>query len=221
MNMNIFWFSALQSYSLVIAVVIGLVRFHQLDKSYRPFIILCCLGIVNEIISTALIWSHHSNAWNNNLYILAESLLYVRLFYNWGEFKDSGQGYLALIFFLVAVWITDNLITGSIFQFSSYFRIIYSFTLIFLSINEINRLLFSNRHSLLKNARFLICMGIVIFYTYKAIVETFYLFQLNFSNSFYNSVHLILEVVNLVVNFIFAFAVLCIPRRQNFILPFS
>jgi hypothetical protein len=50
-------------------------------------------------------------------------------------------------------------------------------------------------------------------------VETFYLFQLDFSNQFYHNIYIIMDSVNLFVNLIFALAVLWIPTRQKYILP--
>ena len=218
--MDIYILSLAESYSIGIAATIGLVRFKVIDKSYHPFIWICCLAFVNEIISTITAQVFRNNAINLNIYVLCEALLFIRLFYNWGEFKVSVNSYYGLSIFLVAVWVLDNFILNSFLTINSLFRIIYSFTLIFLAINQGNRMLFNTRGALLKNPRFLISTGIVIFYSYKATFETFYLFKLNFSNNFYSSIHLILEAVNLLVNLIFALAVLWIPERQKFILRY-
>ena len=218
--MDIYILSLAESYSIGIAATIGLVRFKVIDKSYQPFIWICCLAFVNEIVSTITAQVFRNNAVNLNIYVLCEALLYIWLFYNWGEFKVSVNSYYGLCIFLVFVWVLDNFILNSFLTINSLFRIVYSFTLIFLAINQGNRMLFNTRGALLRNPRFLISTGIVIFYSYKATFETFYLFKLNFSNNFYNSIHLILEAVNLFVNLIFALAMLWIPGRQKFILRY-
>jgi hypothetical protein len=59
---------------------------------------------------------------------------------------------------------------------------------------------------------------VIIFFTYRAIIEVFYLMKLPFSNQFYLNVYVIMDFVNLFVNLIFALAVLWIQTKQKFIL---
>jgi len=219
--MNLFVLSVISGCSIVIAVVIGLVRFKSIHKSYRPFIIICCVGLVTEIAGTIAAYISRNNSIPYNIYAITESLLYLWLFWNWGEFHGKVKQVMLLGLFLVAVWTSDNLVFHSIHTINPLFWIIYSFTLIFLSINQLNRLLFSERGALLKNARFLICMGIVIFYSYTATIEVFYILELNLSDRFFTDIYLILELLNFIINLVFALAVLWIPTKQRFILPFS
>src|SRR5687768_15459181 len=182
--MDIFELSIIQSYSIVIATIIGLVRFHKIVKSYRPFIFICLLALTNEIFSTFAAYSFKSNAVNANIYVLIETVLFVWLFKNWGAFQRRSWHYPFILFLFILIWIYDNLIWNNLNSFNSLFRICYSFCLIFLAIDQVNKLLVSVRVNLLKDSRFLICMGILIFYSYKATIEVFYLFKLNFSDSF-------------------------------------
>jgi hypothetical protein len=161
----------------------------------------------------------HSTAVNGNVYVLTEAVLYCWLFYNWSSLLRNKKRYGLLIVFICIAWVTDNFILHSIHTSNSLFRIISSFILVFLAIDQINRLLTTERSAILSNARFLISTGLVIYFTYKAMVETFYLFQLDFSNRFYHNIYIIMDCVNLFVNLIFAVAALWIPTRQKFILP--
>jgi hypothetical protein len=161
----------------------------------------------------------HSTAVNCNIYVLAEAILYCWLFYNWSSFLRNKKKYGLLLVFICIAWITDNFILHSLHSSNSLFRIISSFVLVFLSIDQINHLITTERSTVLTNARFLISTGIVIYFTYKAMVETFYLFQLDFSNQFYHNIYIIMDSVNLFVNLIFALAALWIPTRQKYTLP--
>ena len=218
--MNIFELSVIQSYSICIASFIGLVRFKRIDKSYRPFIFLCWIALMNELISTYVAHRFHTNAANANIYVFVESVFFAWLFRNWGFLQKRSWHYPLSLFILLIVWLFDNLIWHSLREFNSFFRIFYSFFLIFLAINYINWLFLRSRGHLLRHAGFLICIGILIFYSYKATIEVFYLLRLNFSNNFYNKIHHILEIINLFVNLVYALAVLWIPKKQKFILPY-
>jgi hypothetical protein len=217
--MDLFAISTIGGFSIGIAASTGLVRYHHIVESYRPFIFICCLAFVNEITSYITAHVFHNNAVNLNIYILAEAILYLWLFSNWRGFR-SRFAYGYTLIFLTGVWIVDNFILNSFLTINSLFRVVYSFTLIFLSINQLNKLLLIRREQLIRDPRFLICSGIMIYYSYKATIETFYLLQINFSNHFYNQVHFVLEIVNVFVNLVFALAITWIPRKQKFILPF-
>jgi len=219
--MNLFTISVISSFSIGIAAITGLVRHKRIDESYQPFIVICWVSLLAETISLIFIYRFRNNAVPYNIYAITEAVLYVWLFKSWGEFENKPKTLISLVIFLGLVWVTDNFILNSFFSINPLFWIVYSFTLIFLSINQLNRILVTGRTSLLRDSRFLICMCIIIFYSYTATIEVFYILKLNFSDFFYNRVYLVLEIVNFIVNLIFAAAVVWIPRRQKFILPFS
>jgi len=83
-----------------------------------------------------------------------------------------------------------------------------------LSVNSVNRQIVSEKKSLLQNSRFLICMGLIIYYTYRIIVDAFsikgmsqpFLMQLSDFNRYL--------LVGL--NILFALAALWIPAKKNY-----
>lgn len=218
--MNFFSLSLLSGYSIALAVIIGLVRFRKINPTYRPFIFICILGLCNEILSLVMLRLYRTNAVNANIYVWLEFILFLWQFRLWGSLNKKSWHFPLLVSLLTLVWIYDNLVWNQLTSFNSLFRICYSFCLIFLSIDQINSLLVRSRGSVLRNSRFLICIGIIIFYSYKATIEVFYLLKLNFSNSFYDNIAIILTLVNLFVNLVYTLAVIWIPRKQKFILPY-
>jgi hypothetical protein len=202
-------------YSITIAVVIGLIRFNKVLPAYRPFIIILCLGFINHTLSVILSETIRNNSVNSNIYILFESLLYLLLFKNWGAFNKKIILFYSLFIFLSGLWIYDNLIWHSLLVTNSLFRIVYSFVLIFLSIGQLNKLIVTAKKNLFYNAIFLICCGIIIYFSYKAIIEVFFFARIKASDQFYINIITILVFVNLFVNLIFAWAVLWIPKKQK------
>ena len=202
-------------YSIVIASIIGLIRFNKVLPSYQPFIILLFLGLINHTLSVIFNETIKNNALNSNVYVLLESLLYLFLFKNWGAFIKKNTLFYSLFIFLTGLWIYDNLIWHSPHITNSLFRIVSSFILIFLSIGQLNKLIITAKNNLFYNSIFLICCGIIIYFSYKAIIEVFFFIQLEASQQFYIHIWVILVFVNLFVNLIFAWAVLWIPKKQK------
>lgn len=210
-----YYVSVALGYSIVIATVIGLIRFKEVLPSYWPFLIILCLGFLNHTLSVIFNEIIRSNAVNSNVYVLLESLLYLLLFKNWGAFYKKNILFNFLFVFLFSLWTYDNLIWHSITITNSMFRIISSFILIFLSIGQLNKLIVTAKKPLLYNAIFLICCGVITYFSYKAIIEVFFFIQLPASDQFYTNIFIILIFVNFIVNLIFAWAVLWIPKKQK------
>ncbi len=206
------------SFSILLAAVVGCLRYHRITPGDRLFIYIVWVALINEILSLVFTAVFRSTAINNNVYVLVEALLYCLMYYHWNLGFQSRKKLIWLLVATVVFWIWDNLIRHRPTEINSLFRIFSSFILVFLAIDQINQLIVTERKRLMTNARFLISVGVVIFFTYRAIYEAFYL-KILFSIPFYHGVNKIMEYVNLFVNLIFALAALWIPTRRKFILP--
>ncbi|MBC7828225.1 MAG: hypothetical protein H7122_10805 [Chitinophagaceae bacterium] len=207
------------SYSIVLAMIIGLVRFRKIIRTYRPFILILILSFVGELLNTLLSYYFRNNALSANIYVLVECYLWLWQFYWWGAFKKKPYKVWLLVSVLTIIWMLENILMQKIWTFSSIFRISYAFVLIFLCIDQLNDMIVNERKALLRSSRFLICLGVVFFYSYKIMVEAFYLFELTLSGAFHSYLYYILVYMNLFVNLVFALAALWIPTRQRFTLP--
>src|SRR5258705_12392218 len=122
-----FYDGVILGYSVIIAVVIGLIRFRKIMDSYQPFIFILCLDFLNLSLSVILSETIRNNAVNSNIYVLLKSLLYLWLFKNWGAFYKKSTLFYSLAVLLIAVWIYDNLIRNHLTTTNSLFRIVLSF----------------------------------------------------------------------------------------------
>ena len=218
--MDLFTLSALLSSSVLIGGVIAIIRFGQIQKTYHPFIFLIWVGCVNETISYFSAISHRNTILNNIIYDLLASLLLLWLFKNLGIFKKRQYLYYLLGFLFVVLWIIESFYSERFgTAFNSYFSICYSFSLVLLSITAINRLLFEEKE-VIKHPTFLICIGVLIFFTYKIVVEMFWLYGLKESRSFRINVLIILMFINFLCNLIYALAIVWMRRKQAFTLRF-
>jgi len=206
------------NHSIIIAAVIAFFRFKSISDSYYPFIILIWLGLLNESISLALISNGYSNTVNSNIYVLFDYLLILWQFYKWNTSGPSRYYIVAVIGLIV--WIADNFLMNSPDQNNSAFRVFYSFIVLFFSIDKMNSIIIFENLRISKNAIFLICVGFIFYYTLKACVESFNMFHPGLTRILLRKFWLILYIANFITNLLFALAVLWIPKRQRFILPY-
>ncbi len=208
------------SFSVLIAAAIALIKFSNIKKSYYPFIYVIWLASFNEVLSYFLIQNGKFNVLNSNIYCLLESLLLLWFFRNIGNFKKyKNLPYLLGTIFIIA-WVIENFFINSIDKdYTSWFILIYSFPVVLMSINAINLLLFKEKE-LLTNPLFLICIGFIVFFTYRIVVEVFWMYGLLASSNFAVRVYHILSFVNLLSNLIYALAILWMKKKHAFTLQF-
>lgn len=206
------------SYAVGIAAILGLVYSRRIDRAFFPFIFFLWAGFLNEIISTICISVYRTNAINSNIYVLLSSLLVLWQFKGWGLFKRNNWVFPSLVFLFIGCWIIDSFFIGRINRFNPYYRIFYSFTIVLMSIQMINRLFSTQKKQLIRNSIFLICICFIVFFTYKALIEIFWVYGLNSTRDFRVEVYRIMTYINLTVNLIYAIAILWMPRKQESLL---
>ena len=210
----------LLSLSVVFAAILGVVRFRKMDPDYHPFIYYVWLGLVVEIAAYILLSNKKENivSYLFNFFAIGEFYLLTLLFYNWGLFKRERAVFVSIIFVSILLYACTLYIRG--YDKVNYFaRIVNSFALIFFSISSFNKMILNERSNIFKNPKFWICIGIVIFYTYFILVYTEKLSFLNIKRStdFVIKVWQINAYANLLVNLLYAVAVIWIPRKKNII----
>jgi hypothetical protein len=206
------------NHSIVIAVIIGVIRFKKIAADFYPFLLVILTGLVNESLSLVLIYTTGSNTINSNFFVLLEYALLLWQFYRW-EGRHHKK-YFLLAGIGLAIWITDNLLVNTLAQNNSLFRVFYSFVILFLSIDEINKLIIFENEDLLKNACFIICFTFLFYYGLKAFIESYNMFHLGLSKGLLQSLWIILYFVNVVANLLYAIAILCMPPKLKFTFPY-
>lgn len=213
--MGLYKITAVLGYSILFAAVIGLVLYEEIRTEYRPFLYIVWLGFVNHNLSLIMVYYFKSNAINGNIFVLVESLLYLRLFGNLGIFNKRKDVFSALVLFIISTWIMDNIVFHNLQTANAGFRIINSFVMIFLAIEQLNVLIVTVRKNLLRNSIFTICCGVLIYFTYKTFIEVFFLVEMSSSIKLITNIYSILVYINCFVNLLFAWAVLWIPRKKQ------
>ena len=207
-------FVAFFSFSIYIAGIISAIRYNKINKAYHPFLYCIWIACGNEIISFTLTRYHNGTSINNNIYVLLESLLLSFLFKNIGAFYRS-RLFVTVIGTLIVGWLLETFVFGSITKPDIYFRVLYSFSIVLLSINTINEIIANNKK---RNATFLLCIAFIIYFTFKVFVYAFWISGL--SSGFLSGLFAIMVYINFLTNLIYAIAVLWMPRKLEFSLPY-
>lgn len=210
--MNVFF--SLAPFSIFLAAAIAIFRFRAIHPMFYPFIYCQWVGAANEIFSHFLILSGQYTIINGNLYVLVESFFLVWLFREMGTIRSKAP-FGALLLLLAGVWLAENVVFGSLTHYSRFFRIFYSFVIVFLSINTVNKMIFSQRR-LLRDARFLLCLAFIIYFTYKALACSFVLSKELERTTFLLYMFHIMGYVNFVTNLLYALVVLWMPGKPNY-----
>lgn len=207
--------------SIFISGIIAIFRFKQIPETFRPFIYLIWIGCLNEVVSVYLAFRYHNNVICSIVYTLIESLFFLWFFKRLNLFDGINRKWLYFLAVLfVGIWIANSFLSDSFgTQITYYFDITYAFCLVILSIRVVNNLLFTERE-LMKSPAFLICIGLIIFFTYQIIQRMFGLAGLKNSYTFRANVQVLLYIINFLVNLIFALAVLWMRKKQAFTLQF-
>lgn len=206
------------SFSILLAGTIGLFRFKKIDRTYYPFLYLLWIGCINEIISFFLVQKGFHTIVNSNIYILLEAIFIIWYFQQTRLFDAHPGLFIMIVVSLLAFWITENLVLHPLSHYSIYFRIYYSAVIVFMSILTINQLLLREYQAVGRNATFILCIGFITYFLIKVLVNSFWLYGLSSSRTFLLQVSRILAFVNLITNFIYALAVIWIPKKQVSIL---
>lgn len=204
------------SLSILFPLLTGLIRYRNIPVSYRPLIYALGIGLVNEVVCYTLFYSS-SNALPTNIYFLCEAMLLTWQFHAWKNTLKQKWAFLLLEGILLASWTIENIVLGRIYDFSPVFQVGYSLILILLSVNQLNWLIVNERGVITRNAVFLICVAIIVFFSYKVLAEIFYYYAPE--KIIKNNIFGIESYLNVGYNILLATAISCIPPKRIFILP--
>jgi hypothetical protein len=207
------------SLSISFAVIIGIVRFRRIDPSYYPFLFNCMAALSVEILNRILNVTGQRNAFTFvlNVFSYIDFFFFLWLFHNWGLFNRKKSTFIAIAGVFFVIWLATNIIFTGFIKNNLYFFILYSFALIFFSVSTFNRMVVHERSSIFKNPKFWICLGIIIFYSFFIVYSsTGITFMYVPSREFRRGLQAIMVYSNLLVNILYAVAVIWIPRKKNF-----
>lgn len=209
------------SFSIVIPVILGLIRFKKIDVVYRPLLYCLCIGLVNESVGFVLSRYHKPNVINVNIYYIIESILLLTLFRNWNILGNRNQRYIPLVLLLITGWLYETVFISKMKDFDSWFLIGYSTILCILSLFMLANLITYERGLLLTNADFIICITFLMYYSFTILSEIFWMYGSTLSRQFLKNIAAISNFTNLFSNLFYTIAIAWMPTKRRFSMPSS
>ncbi|MDP4150330.1 MAG: hypothetical protein Q8927_09680 [Bacteroidota bacterium] len=194
-------------------------RWPRIDNRYRPFFFLLVIGFVTEVVSFILIKGfHRQNGFVVNIYILIEWIMIAWQFHVWGLLKQRANLFWTLVGLVSLVWVGEYFVFGHLSDFSPYFRCLYFFLIVLMSINNINFMITHDNRSLIRNPKFLICIGFLIYFVFMILDYWAYQVSRYNKSSLSTTFVFLMAYINAGTNSIYAIAFLLIPARVKFTL---
>ncbi len=211
----------------LVPLIAGLSRLKKMDPAFHSLIYIFGAAVVAEIIRFINLYTYYINNQEDNyrsfigynFYVLIIGLLYTHFFFKLGLFKKREWLYKVMLIALPLLWIFDHFVIHgySIHKPTIIYRLFYAFFLCLYAVQQINKLLVTERGNLLTNPAFLVCFCLLFFFLPYIISEGIFLFNPKVSDSFAKAVFLFRSYANPINYLIFTVAMLWIPPKKNFI----
>lgn len=204
--------------AIFIAAIVGIIRFRKVDKVFHPFIFLCWLAAFTELLGELKIFPETVNGNVFNIYSVGEYSLITWLMLRWRVI--SLTAYRAIMIGLSLAWFTEFIVFDRMHMAANYFNIIYGLVIVMLSVRCLAWRISVERGSLIKSPYVIISSAFILYFTVAAIVAAFWMYGNYGSADFVRAVVVFHYIVNLVANLTYAIAILCMPRKDPFTLPY-
>ncbi|TAD81629.1 MAG: hypothetical protein EAY75_17470 [Bacteroidetes bacterium] len=213
--------SFLLSFTIVIPAIIGLVRYRQMDRRYHPFVWICCFTVCSELFKFYLNLQNITSTASYNIALMVVSCLYLYLFWGWGLLRRPRGFVYGFAAILLVVWVADHFLIGGIriHARTNLFRVCFALTIVTMSIENLSRLVTLEKQNLARNAQFLICLSLTLYYTFRILIDVFMPLG-SFSRSFQFNLATTQRIFLQLLYFTFALATLWIPTKKKFTMLF-
>lgn len=213
---GIFIITSICSFTALFPLLKGILKLKKINKIYISFIWYIIIGSFVEITGRLLIFFHKYDISRilSNVYALYEGFVFLILFNHWGVLKKRINLFILFVIYL-STWIYDNFLLNSINKVNSFHIIIYSTITVVISIKLFQESYITNEKHSFKDPLTVISATLIINYTYRSILESLYLFKLDFSNEFYLRAFMIFVILNVLSNCTYTYAIHCMSQKRR------
>lgn len=208
----------ISAFSIALAAILGIFRYRKVDRVFHPFIYLCWVAFATEIITRIYFYPRALTAYSANVYSIAEFSLILWLMWRWRVIGRTAFWWINLI--LLLLWCTEFLLFDRFEAYASYFNIIYALVILLVSIKCLSWRLTAERGNLIRSPYLIICFSFIIYFSVATIVNAFWFYGYHGSLNFSKAVTYLHFFANSLCNINYAIAILCMPRKDPFILPY-
>jgi hypothetical protein len=208
------------SLSIGFTVIIGVIRYRVIDKSYYPFFYLAGISLLMEIAGFVFTKTEMYSVILAimNIFCFVEFFFYTWLFHLWGLFNFKRKIFIFIIILSFSCWLVFTFFVDGFTKTAIYFPVVYTMLLLFFALTAFNKVVIPDRGAIFKNPKFWILIGVIIFFAFYLLIASTRLsvFGKNTSSNLRRNLYDIVVYSNLIVNLMFAIGALWIPRKKNF-----
>lgn len=199
----------------LLPAILAVKKFPLATLDYRPFFLLVWLRTINVILSFVLLDQFSTNTYTNNIYVLFESLVILYQFWRWKLFQQNKPSVYILYSLLMVFWLTENFGFSGLEQPCAYFKLVYSFVMVILSITQINNITGHSRLPIERNPIFIICFAFIILYIMTILREVLDLYVQSQNGMSLNNEILFFNLSEVFTNVFFGIAILKMPLKRS------
>jgi hypothetical protein len=207
----------ISTYATTIPAIICLFIFYKADKKFLPIVLLIFVSPIADLLGNYWIKSFRNNIVIVNIYSILEVLLIIWQFSRWKLFENLRTPRLIAMAFAI-LYMIDLMIPAVENIYTFYFNIISSFLIVIMGILQINKVLLTGNKMIIKNPVFLICIGLILFFTTLAIVDVFYFYGYHNTIALSINMYNLVKIMNIITSLIFAVALFYIPKKRQTLL---
>lgn len=204
------------NYLVIISVIISLFKVNKIDKKFLPFFFLIWLNLLNEILSDLIANYFKTNAPNSNIYVLVSEFFVLCQLQIWSRAKLKRIYSWSLIGILAFIWGYENILYSTLWKFNSYSTIFFYFVIVVFTAQVLSQNIFTRSKGIIGKTIFILCSAFLLKYAVSIVVEIFWLYGANLSDAFLKNIYWIVSYVNLLVNIIYAIAVIWVPKKREY-----
>jgi hypothetical protein len=209
-------YSRLLSYTIVIPVAIGIVRYKKIDPSFRPFFLLVFFDFFTEILYEVLSRTIETNSISYNFYNLVAFFIIGKQLVMWGLLNSKSLitifvGAITFIF-----WVWDNLFLNSLWSFNSYNILLIAVLICLFSIQAISKLSLVIKNEKRRNLVFVIIGIWVSKYIILIVTEISWVSFKSLGQNFFLKTTYLALFAGAIFNLAYALIALWVPKKREF-----
>lgn len=211
-----YWFIRCIDYFILVPVIIGIIRLRKIDLDFFPFLLLLFYDFTNELLFEILTRTIHTNSISSNVYVLVSFYILLFQLVRWGVIPYKKQ--IAFLVFLVLflLWLIENTVFSSLWQFNPYNKILFAVCSIFLCLYAIGLSPFLIRKNEKRITVLIICIAWILKHVILIISEIFLLYTGDSSLFFQQNLINLVVFSCLLVNILYTIAVVWIPKKRKY-----
>jgi len=197
--------------------IVALARIRTMNVSFKWITAYLVFVFLCEVVNLLLILYHGTNAISTNIFLLVSFDLIIRQLESWDKRKVSISLTKARVLSTV-LWMAECIAYKGIDQFFSVTVMVQSIIMIGLCSVRLYRKIKKDEIPVYKDAELIFIFNLLVYFSFSLLIELYFQLERLVGHIPDRNIAAIFSVVNLIVNILNLFAVLCISHRPNYLL---